>query len=133
MHAPPAARTPPPLPPLSLSHTHTRTHTQCTPCSTSCSLKEKKIKNITRDELGTTLGRVHMERQDMDKLQLKKTRATKAEIRERKKAAKAGGGGGGGGGGAAEEEEDEEEVEEEEEEEEAPAQAPGAGSKRARQ
>ena len=56
-----------------------------------------------------------MERQDMEKLQLKKTRATKAEIREKKRAAKAGGGGSG-----AQEEEEEEEEEE------------GAGTKRAR-
>ena len=79
------------------------------------SLKEKKIKNVTRDELGATLGRIHMERQDMAGLQLKKTRATKAEIRERKKAAKAEGAGGAG----AEEEEEEEEEEEDGEEEEA--------------
>ena len=89
----------------------------CAPCS----LKEKKVKNVTRDELGATLGRVHMERQDMEKLQLKKTRATKAEIREKKRAAKASSGGA---------QEEEEEAEEEEEEEE--AEEEGAGTKRAR-
>ena len=72
--------------------------------------------------MGATLGRVHMERQDMDKLQLKKTRATKAEIRQRKKAAKAGGAAQG-------EEEEEEEEGEEEGEAEAAAEA---GSKRVR-
>jgi len=54
----------------------------------------KKVKNVTRDEMGATLGRVHMERQDMAGLKLKKSRALKAELRERKR----GGGGGGGGG-----------------------------------
>jgi len=54
-------------------------------------IKEKKIKNVTKDELGATLGRVHMERQDLAGLQLKKTPALKAELRERKRALKAGG------------------------------------------
>ena len=56
----------------------------------SCSVKEKKIKNVTKDELGATLGRVHMERQDMAGLQLKKTPALKEELRERKRSLKLG-------------------------------------------
>ena len=123
------------LPHAPLFSAHNDPHAHAHPHRHLRSLKERKIKNVTRDELGATLGRVHMERQDMDKLQLKKTRATKAEIRERKKAAKAGGGGGGAGEGGEEEGEEEEgeEGEEEEEEMQAPALAPGAGSKRARQ
>lgn len=40
-------------------------------------LVPKKVKNITHDALGTTLGRVHMQRQDFSKLQLRKVKALK--------------------------------------------------------
>lgn len=37
----------------------------------------KKVKNVSHDEFGETLGRVHMTRQDLGKLELKKTKAIK--------------------------------------------------------
>jgi ribosome production factor 2 len=46
-------------------------------------LKKKKVKNVTHDEFGETLGRLHMERQDFAKLELKKTKGGKADKRAR--------------------------------------------------
>jgi ribosome production factor 2 len=40
-------------------------------------LKKKKIKNISKSKLGTTFGRIHMEKQDLSKLQLRKVKAFK--------------------------------------------------------
>ncbi len=83
-------------------------------------LKAKKVKNVSHDEFGETVGRIHMERQDFNKLELKKTKAAKEERRAEKKAAAearaaAGGGKADVGEGESEEEDDEEEEEEEEE------------------
>lgn len=38
-------------------------------------IKEKKQKNISRDVIGDKLGRVHMKKQDLGSLQLRKVRA----------------------------------------------------------
>ena len=47
--------------------------------------KKKKVKNVSTDALGETVGRLHMERQDYDKLELKKnTKAWKADKRRRR-------------------------------------------------
>lgn len=51
------------------------------PLVVCCRLKVKKVKNVTHDELGETVGRIHMERQDFDKLTLRKTKATKGAKR----------------------------------------------------
>jgi len=40
-------------------------------------LKKKNVKNINRDQLGSTLGRIHMKRQDFSQLQLRKLKAFK--------------------------------------------------------
>ena len=40
-------------------------------------IEVKKKKNVSRDGLGTTFGRIHMEKQDFGKLQLRKVRALK--------------------------------------------------------
>lgn len=40
-------------------------------------LKAKKVKNITYDGMGDKIGRLHMERQDFDKLRIKHVRALK--------------------------------------------------------
>lgn len=41
-------------------------------------LKSKKVKNVSHDEFtGEAMGRIHMERQDFNKLELKKTKASK--------------------------------------------------------
>ena len=50
-----------------MSHTHT-THTHTQP---------KKIKNISYDTFGTKVGRVHMQRQDLSKLQTRKLKGLK--------------------------------------------------------
>ena len=59
--------------------------------------KPKKVKNVTHDALGETVGRIHMERQDFTKLELKKnTKAWKADKAARRRgggAAAADGGG----------------------------------------
>ena len=47
-------------------HTHTHTHSQ-----------PKKIKNISYDTFGTKVGRVHMQRQDLSKLQTRKLKGLK--------------------------------------------------------
>lgn len=38
---------------------------------------KKKVKNISKDKLGTTFGRIHMQKQDLSKLQLRKVKAFK--------------------------------------------------------
>jgi len=40
-------------------------------------INPKKKKNVSRDALGSTLGRIHMEKQDLGKLQLRKTKGLK--------------------------------------------------------
>lgn len=42
-------------------------------------LKKKKVKNVEHDEFGEKHGRIHMERQDFTKLQLRSSKARKAE------------------------------------------------------
>lgn len=39
-----------------------------------------KKKNIVRDGLGTTYGRIHMQKQDLDRLQLRKLKAFKKKF-----------------------------------------------------
>jgi ribosome production factor 2 len=41
-------------------------------------VKPKVQKNIERDVMGSKLGRIHMERQDYDRLQTRKLKALKA-------------------------------------------------------
>jgi ribosome production factor 2 len=53
-------------------------------------LRPKKVKNVSHDDFGETLGRLHMVRQDFTSLHLRKTRAVKSEVRESKKVKKAG-------------------------------------------
>ena len=38
-------------------------------------------KNVSKDDLGETVGRIHMQRQDFGKLNLSKSRALKADLR----------------------------------------------------
>ncbi len=40
-------------------------------------IQPKKKKNISRDAFGSTLGRIHMQKQDLSKLQLRKVKALK--------------------------------------------------------
>lgn len=75
-----------------LRHYHTRP-------PSSIRLRAKRPKNITRDELGVTHGTVHMQRQDFGSLNLKKSKATRAE-RGGARGAAAGGAEGDTGGGA---------------------------------
>lgn len=86
-------------------------------------LKVKKTKNVSHDEFGETLGRIHMVRQDFTGLHLRKTRATKAEIRQGKKARKEEG--------AQEEEGEQEEGEGQDGMEEEEVAAPSAGAAKA--
>lgn len=44
-------------------------------CKRPKELKKKKTKNISRNSLGDKVGRVHMERQDFDKMQVRKVKA----------------------------------------------------------
>ena len=44
---------------------------------------------MSRDGLGTTFGRIHMEKQDLSKLQLRKVKALKPESKKEKKAREA--------------------------------------------
>jgi hypothetical protein len=53
---------------------------------------------VSTDELGVTHGRVHMESQDFLKLQLKKSKAVRAELRAAKRASKDSRGAGAGAG-----------------------------------
>lgn len=42
-------------------------------------LKQRKVKNISRDEMGDKFGRVHMDKQDLTKLQTRKMKGLKRE------------------------------------------------------
>ena len=46
-------------------------------------LKKKKVKNINKDQLGSTFGRIHMERQDYGKLQTRKLKGLKKDNQEK--------------------------------------------------
>ena len=46
-------------------------------------LMKKKVKNINRDQLGSTLGRIHMKRQDYSRLSLRKSKAFRKSSREK--------------------------------------------------
>lgn len=48
-------------------------------------LKKKKVKNINKDQLGSTFGRIHMERQDYGKLQTRKLKGLKEDNQEKMK------------------------------------------------
>lgn len=43
-------------------------------------IKEKKVKNVTTNELGTKMGRIHMEKQDFNQLQTRKIKALKRNL-----------------------------------------------------
>ena len=47
-------------------------------------IQPKKKKNISRDAFGSTLGRIHMQKQDLGKLQLRKLKAFKKEPQTKK-------------------------------------------------
>uniref|UniRef100_A0A1B6K4S0 Ribosome production factor 2 homolog n=1 Tax=Homalodisca liturata TaxID=320908 RepID=A0A1B6K4S0_9HEMI len=53
-------------------------------CKKPKSLKVKKVKNVTHDAFGTKLGRIHMTRQDVNKLQTRKMKGLKKSIAEKK-------------------------------------------------
>ncbi|XP_046669742.1 ribosome production factor 2 homolog [Homalodisca vitripennis] len=53
-------------------------------CKRPKSLKVKKVKNVTHDAFGTKLGRIHMTRQDVNKLQTRKMKGLKKSIAEKK-------------------------------------------------
>jgi len=57
-------------------------------CTKPKALKAKTKKNISRTALGTTLGRVHMQKQDYGALQTRKTPAIKKAKHERRKEVK---------------------------------------------
>lgn len=46
-------------------------------CRVPTQLKPKKVKNITHDALHNTVGRIHMEKQELDNLQIRKVKALK--------------------------------------------------------
>jgi len=46
-------------------------------CVLRCVLQPKKKKNISRDAFGTQLGRVHMQKMDLSKLQTRKMKGLK--------------------------------------------------------
>lgn len=48
-------------------------------CKQPKELKAKKVKNVSTNALGETLGRLHVERQDLDQLQTRKVRALNAK------------------------------------------------------
>jgi len=60
-------------------------------CKTSKLAKPKQRKNISRDEFGTKLGRVHMQKQDLGKFQTRKIKGLKKSKEEKKLARKKGG------------------------------------------
>jgi ribosome production factor 2 len=43
-------------------------------------IKEKKIKNVVTNELGTKMGRIHMEKQDYNQLQTRKMKGLKRNL-----------------------------------------------------
>lgn len=53
-------------------------------CRQPKQLKPKKVKNINRDVFGTKLGRVHMTKQDLGKLQTRKMKGLKKETNDKK-------------------------------------------------
>uniref|UniRef100_A0A1B6EHF1 Ribosome production factor 2 homolog n=1 Tax=Cuerna arida TaxID=1464854 RepID=A0A1B6EHF1_9HEMI len=53
-------------------------------CKRPKALKVKKVKNVTHDAFGTKLGRIHMTRQDVNKLQTRKMKGLKKSIAEKK-------------------------------------------------
>lgn len=53
-------------------------------CTRPKALKQVKKKNITRDGLGTTHGRIHMGKQNIHKLQTRKMKGLKKTPQERK-------------------------------------------------
>jgi len=56
-----------------------------TACRVPVQAKPKKTKNISKNALGTKLGRIHMPRQDFKKLQVKRGRALRPERKTSKK------------------------------------------------
>lgn len=50
-----------------------------------CFVQPKKKKNVTHDSFGSQLGRVHMQKQDVKKMQIRKLKGLKA-TREEKRA-----------------------------------------------
>ena len=58
----------------------------------------KRPKNVSVDEFGETLGRVHMEKQDFSKLEIRKGKALRGDKKSRREGAQGGGEEGGGGG-----------------------------------
>ncbi|XP_054272106.1 ribosome production factor 2 homolog [Macrosteles quadrilineatus] len=53
-------------------------------CKRPKALKAKKVKNIAHDAFGTKLGRIHMTRQNIDKLQTRKMKGLKKSATEKK-------------------------------------------------
>lgn len=53
-------------------------------CKQPKQLKVHKVKNISHDVFGTKVGRVHMTKQDVNKLQTRKMKGLKKSIREKK-------------------------------------------------
>jgi hypothetical protein len=88
-------------PPVHSPHpTPTPTPTPTPPPRPRCRLEgKKKGKNVTTNAFGDTLGRLHMERQDFDKLAMRKGRAAQADRKRRSRGEDSDGEGGGGGGG----------------------------------
>ncbi|CAF5103636.1 unnamed protein product, partial [Rotaria sp. Silwood1] len=43
-------------------------------------IKEKKVKNVITNELGTKMGRIHMEKQDFNQLQTRKMKGLKRNL-----------------------------------------------------
>jgi len=54
----------------------------------------KRPKNVSVDEFGETLGRVHMEKQDFSKLEIRKGKALRGDKKARREATEGGGEGG---------------------------------------
>ena len=48
-------------------------------------MQPKKVKNLSKDVFGTKLGRIHMPRQDYNKLQVRRTKARRTEKVPKKK------------------------------------------------
>jgi len=57
-------------------------------CKPAKQARPQMKKNISRDEFGTKLGRVHMEKQDLSKFQTRKIKGLKKTAEEKKKARK---------------------------------------------
>jgi ribosome production factor 2 len=50
-----------------------------------CRLKPKKVKNITHNEFGDTLGRIHLGRQDLSSMQVRRVKALRSSGGKRKR------------------------------------------------